>query len=153
MKELDEILYDALLADEDLMDATEGRIESTCFEVSPDEQDNTQLPCIIVMDDELQNSGATKDSCWESEEDRVQASVEIDGRSPREVKRLRRMVRRAIASHIQAMAENDEETLSLQNVQCNGIAWDWMKPCYHTTITYVCDINNHLNDDEQEDNE
>ena len=49
MKELDEILYDALLADEDLMDATEGRIESTCFEVSPDEQDNTQLPCIIVM--------------------------------------------------------------------------------------------------------
>ena len=152
MKELDEILYDALLADEYLMDATEGRIESTCFEVSPDEQDNTQLPCIIVMDDELQNSSATKDSCWESEEDRVQASVEIDGRSPREVKRLRRMVRRAIAIHIHAMAENDEETPSLQNVQCNGIAWDWMKPCYHTTITYVCDINNHLNDDEQEDN-
>ena len=42
MKELDEILYDALLADEDLMDAPEGRIESTCVEVSPDEQDNTQ---------------------------------------------------------------------------------------------------------------
>lgn len=153
MKELDEILYDALLADQDLMDATEGRIESTCFEVSPDQEDNTQLPCIIVTDDELQNSDNTKDTCWESEEDRVQASVEIDGKSPREVKRLRRMVRRAVASHIRTLADNDEEKPSLQFVQCNGIAWDWMKPCYHTTITYVCYINNHLNDDEQEDNE
>ena len=153
MKELDEILYDALQADEDLMDVTEGRIESTCFEVSPDQEDNTQLPCIIVMDDGLQNSDNTKDTCWESEEDRVQASVEIDGRSPREVKQLRRMVRRAVASHISTLAENDEDIPRLQSVQSNGIAWDWMKPCYHTTITYVCYVNIQLNEDEQEDNE
>lgn len=153
MKELDEILYDALLADQDLMDATEGRIESTCFEVSPDQEDNTQLPCIIVMDDGLQNTDATKDTCWDSEEDRVQASVEIDGKSPREVKLLRRMVRRAVASHIRTLADNDEEIPSLQSVQCNGIAWDWMKPCYHTTITYVCYVNNQLNDDEQDNDE
>lgn len=153
MKELDEILYDALLADQDLMDATEGRIESTCFEVSPDQEDNTQLPCIIVMDDGLQNTDATKDTCWDSEEDRVQASVEIDGKSPREVKLLRRMVRRAVASHIRTLADNDEEIPSLQSVQCNGIAWDWMKPCYHTTITYVCYVNNQLNDDEQDNEE
>ena len=48
---LDEIIYNALRADADLMTAVGGRIVSTCFEVSPDEQDNTPLPCIIVMDD------------------------------------------------------------------------------------------------------
>jgi hypothetical protein len=31
-------------------------------------------------------------------------------------------------------------------VQTNGIAWDWMKPCYHSTITYQCDVVNELYD-------
>lgn len=139
---LDEILYNALNADETLMQAVGDRIVSTCFEVGPDEQDNTQLPCIIVTDDGIQNTPDTKDCNWEASEDRVQASVEVDGRSPKEVKQLQQMCRQAIADYIRTMANNDEEIPYLESLQSNGIAWDWMKPCYHSTLTYNCIIDN-----------
>ena len=144
---LDEIIYNALRADADLMTAVGGRIVSTCFEVSPDEQDNTPLPCIIVMDDGLQNQPEMKDSMWEATEDTVQASVEIDAPSPREVKQLIRMCRKAIADHIRQLDDDDEEVPYLQSVQSNGIAWDWMKPCYHSTLTYNCTIDNDYEQD------
>ena len=144
--ELDELFFNALMADADLVLAVGGRIESTCFEVSPDEQDNTPLPCIIVTDDGLTNNLTTKDTEWESDEDRVQASVEVDGRDPKEVKRLIRMVRKAIANYIESLADKGEEIPCLQSVQTNGVAWDWMKPCYHSTITYQCDVPNDLYD-------
>lgn len=142
--ELDELFYDALMADSELVAAVDGRIISTCFEVSPDEQDNTQLPCIIVTDDGLTNTPSTKDAEWESEEDRVQASVEIDAESPKAVKQLLLMVRRAIKNHVASLASQDEDTPCLQNVQTSGVAWDWMKPCYHETISYQCDVTNDL---------
>ena len=142
MTALDEILYNALKADETLMQAVGDRIVSTCFEVGPDEQDNTQLPCIIVTDDGIQNTPDTKDCNWEASEDRVQASVEVDGRSPKEVKQLQQMCRQVIADYIRTMANNDEEIPYLESLQSNGIAWDWMKPCYHSTLTYNCIIDN-----------
>lgn len=142
--ELDELFYDALMADSELMEAVDGRITSTCFEVSPDEQDNTQLPCIIVTDDGMTNSPSTKDAEWESEEDRVQASVEIDAESPKAVKQLLLMVRRAIKNHVASLASQDEDIPCLQNVQTSGVAWDWVKPCYHETISYQCDVTNDL---------
>ena len=40
---------------------------------------------------------------------------------------------------------------NLQSVQTNGVAWDWMKPCYHSTVSYQCDVENGLYDDEQEE--
>ena len=142
--ELDELFFNALMADADLVLAVGGRIESTCFEVSPEDQDNTQLPCIIVTDDGLTNNLTTKDTEWESDEDRVQASVEIDAESPKRVKQLIHMVRKAIANYIESLADNGEEIPCLQSVQTNGVAWDWMKPCYHSTITYQCDVQNDL---------
>lgn len=149
--ELDEILYNALVADATLTAYIGGqdRITSTCFEVSPDEQDNTPLPCIIVTDDGLQGGDSTKDDEWEPYEDNVQASVEVDAESPKEVKKIIRMVRRAIAVHINTLAAQGKDIPHLQNVQTNGVAWDWMKPCYHETISYQCKVNNDY-DDEQE---
>lgn len=142
MIELDEILYNALKADADLMQAVDGRIVSTCFEVGPDEQDNTELPCIIVTDNGFNNQPLTKDTTWESWSDAVQAGIEVDGRSPREVKTLRRMSRRAVAAYIEQLADSGEEVPILDGVQSNGVAWDWTKPCYHSTITYNCSITN-----------
>ena len=144
--ELDELFFNALMADADLVLAVGGRIESTCFEVSPDEQDNTPLPCIIVTDDGLTNNLTTKDTEWESDEDRVQASVEIDAESPKRVKQLIQMVRKAIANYIESLDDKGEDVPCLQSVQTNGVAWDWMKPCYHSTITYQCDVVNELYD-------
>lgn len=149
MKELDEILYDALRADESLMEAVGGRIVSTCFEVGPDGQDNTPLPCIIVTDDGWQNQPATKDDDWETDEDRVSASIEVDAESPKEVKRIVSMCRRVVAAYIAQMKNNEEDTPELDSLQASQLSWDWMKPCYWQTLTYNC-ITNNIDEDEQD---
>ena len=141
---LDELFFNALMADADLVLAVGGRIESTCFEVSPDETDNTLLPNIIITDDGLTNQPVSKDVEWESREDRVQASVDVAAEDPKQVKQLIGMVRHAIANYIQALDDQGEDIPYLQSLQTAGVAWDWMKPCYHDVITYTCDVPNQL---------
>ena len=149
MKQVDEIIYDAIRADATLMEAIGGRVESTCFEVSPDEADNTPLPNIIVTDDGFQNQDKTKDSVWEGDEDSVQATVDIAAESPNDVKRLIRMVRRAISRYIVQMYQNGEETPELDNLTSDGLLWDWMRPCYYQKLTYNCSTKS-TTDDEQD---
>lgn len=144
--ELDEIFYAALTSDEGIMTATGGRIISTCFEVSPEKDDNTPLPYIIITDDPFTNEQGTKDTIWESNQDSVQAGVEISAISPKEVKRLRRMVRKAINDYISTMEGDIPELQSLTN---EGIQWDWMKPCYWDKLHYQCVVEN-IEDDEQD---
>ena len=141
---LDELFFNAIMADADLVLAVGGRVESTCFEVSPDETDNTLLPNIIITDDGLTNQPDSKDVEWESREDRVQASVDVAAEDPKQVKQLIGMVRKAIANYIQALDDQGEDIPYLQSVQTAGVAWDWMKPCYHDVITYTCDVQNQL---------
>jgi hypothetical protein len=143
---LDEIFFNAIMADADLVLAVGGRVESTCFEVSPDDADNTLLPNIIITDDGLTNQPDSKDVEWESREDRVQASVDVAAEDPKQVKQLIGMVRQAIANYIQALDDQGEDIPYLQSVQTAGVAWDWMKPCYHDVITYTCDVPNQLYD-------
>lgn len=138
MKQVDEIIYDAISADEDLMTAIGGRVVSTCFEVSPEEADKTQLPYIIVTDDGFQNQIESKDEGWEGSEDRVQAGVEVAADSPKEVKRLIRMVRQAVNAYIEQMWDDGEDIPELDSLSSDGLAWDWMKPCYYQRLSYQC---------------
>ena len=142
--ELDELFFNALMEDADVVLAVGGRIESTCFEVSPDDTDNTQLPNIIITDDGLTNQPDTKDAEWESQIDRVQASVDVAAEDPKQVKQLITMVRKAIANYVKAEYEKGEEIPNLRSVQTTELAWDWMKPCYHKAVIYQCDVVNEL---------
>ena len=153
MKTVDEIIYDAITADETLMAITGGRVVSTCFEVPPIEDDNTPVPNIIITDDGFQAEIFTKDDIWDSDTDRVQATVDIAGKSPEEVKTLARMVRKAVNDHIHAMYELGQDIPSLQSLTSDGIAWDWTKPCYHQNLYYTCDVAVNLDADNTEDNE
>ena len=144
--ELDELFFNALMADAEVVLAVGGRIESTCFEVAPDEKDNTKLPNIIIMDDGLTNQPTSKDMEWEADEDRVQASVDVAAKNPKQVKQLIRMVRKAIANYIKGMDDKGEEIPYLQSLQTTGVEWDWMKPCYHSVMIYQCDVENKLYD-------
>ena len=144
--ELDELFFNALMADAEVVLAVGGRIESTCFEVAPDDKDNTKLPNIIIMDDGLTNQPTTKDIEWEADEDRVQASVDVAAKNPKQVKQLIRMVRKAIANYIKSMDDKGEEIPYLQSLQTTGVEWDWMKPCYHSVMIYQCDVENKLYD-------
>ena len=71
----------------------------------------------------------TKDTEWESYEDRVQASIEVDAKSPKQVKQLLSKARHSVAAYIRTMAQGGNEVPSLESLSGNGIAWDWMKTC------------------------
>ena len=139
MKELNDILIDALAADEEIVALTGGRIYDTCIEVPPTLDDNTPVPYIIVTDDPYSNDTGTKDDVWESDTDRVQCSIEIAEKTPSAVRELRRKVRKAIGQYMQTL----EEPPYLVSSSNDGIAWDWLKPCYYDRLHYQCDVNIH----------
>lgn len=143
MKTLAEIFFDAIRADNSIMDIIDGRVTSTCYEIPPDEMDNTPIPNIIITDDGFQNNNSTKDDVWESDEDGVQATVDIAAESPFEVTRLVTKVRKAINDYITEMYEAGNEVPELQqgSPSSQGIQWDWMKPCYFQKISYSCLIH------------
>lgn len=141
MRNVDKIIFDALRADEDLMRAVGCHIVSTCFEVSPTEADNTPLPNIIVTDDGFQNQQTSKDNVWEACEDRVQVGVDVAAKSPREVQHLIRVCRKAISRYVIQLYNEGEEIPELDALTSDGLAWDWMKPCYHQALTYSCTTN------------
>ena len=146
--ELDEIIYNALTADTQVMSAIGGRIKSTCIEVPPTDEDNTPLPYIIIEEESSQNDQGTKDDVWESDVDIVNVGVIVSATSPKAVKRLRRMVRKAVGSYIESMTE---DIPYLRSLSWEGIAWDWTKPCYYDTLHYQCDMVIKEEENEQED--
>jgi hypothetical protein len=153
MLRLDEIFYKAITADADLMQAVGGRVKSTCFEVSPEDTDNTPLPYIIIIDEGKAPAQTTKDDEWMPSQWRVGAGVEVGAKSPNEVDALVMKAMKVIAEYISTLAGQGEEIPYLNEgfPQTQGIAWDWTKPCYFDVARYQCDVDN-TNDDEQESN-
>ena len=142
MLRLDKIFFDALTANAELMQAVKGRVKSTCFEVSPEEKDNTPLPYIIIRDEGKSPARSTKDDEWMPSMWQVGAGVEVGAESPNEVDALVMMAMRAIADHMQTLAEQGEDIPYLNEgfPQTEGVAWDWTKPCYFDLAHYQCEI-------------
>ena len=150
MLRLDKIFFDSITADADLMQTVGSRVKSTCFEVSPDEQDNTPLPYILILDEGKAPAQTTKDDEWMPSQWRVGAGVEVGAKSPNEVDALMMKAMKAIAAYISTLASQGEEIPYLNEgfPQTQGVAWDWTKPCYFDVAHYQCDVNYY--DDEQE---
>ena len=146
MKQVDELIYEAIKADETLMAIIGGRVVSTCFEIPPDELDNTDVPNIIITDDGMQNNVTTKDCVWEGGEDQVQVTVDIAAASPSEVKQIMRMVRKAVEVYMASLG-NDMPTLV--SLTAGELAWDWMKPCYYKPLIYQCITKADIEDEEE----
>ena len=162
MKKLNEIIYDAISADETLMakiayakqtGGTGYAIKSTCFEVPPEELDNTPLPNIIITNDGFQAQIFTKDDIWDSDTDTVQATVDIAANSPEEVEQMIDMARKAVNDYIHTMYESGQDIPTLKSLNSDGVQWDWMKPCYYQKLYYTCDVAVDLDADNTEDNE
>ena len=160
--ELDEIIYAAITANETLktlcgwQPATgstpevKPRIKSTTFEVPPNKEDNTQVPYIVIYEEQCQNDQGTKDDVWECGSDIVNVGVEFAGNVPAEVKRIRKLIRKSIDSYVKS---NETDIQSLRAINYDGIQWFWEKPCYYDTLHYSCDMVNDLNDNEDEQEE
>ena len=56
-------------------------------------------------------------------------------------KRLIKMVRQSVASYIEQMYDDGEDIPELDSLSSDGLAWDWMKPCYYQRLTYQCITN------------
>lgn len=146
MKQVDELIYEAIKSDETLMAIIGGRVVSTCFEIPPDELDNTDVPNIIITDDGMQNNVTTKDCVWEGAEDQVQVTVDIAAASPSEVKQIMRMVRKAVEVY---MASLGNEMPTLVSLTAGELAWDWMKPCYYKPLIYQCITKADIEDEKE----
>ena len=144
MLRLDKIFFDAICADSDLMTVIGGRVKSTCFEVSPDDQDNTPLPYIIVIDEGKQPAQTTKDDEWLPSLWHVSAGIEVGATSPNEVDTIIMKAMQAIANYIQTLYSQGENIPYLNEgfPKTDGVAWDWSKPCYFDTAHYQCDVTN-----------
>lgn len=138
MMELDEIIFNALTADQVLATETGGRIKGTCIEVPPTGDDNTPIPFIVIYESPSQNDTGTKDNVWESNVDIVNVGVEVSAISPREVQRLRKRIRSAVESYMESM----ESPPYLRSISWDGVQWDWTRPCYFDTIRYQCEMFN-----------
>lgn len=138
MMELDEIIFNALTADQVLATETGGRIKSTCIEVPPTDDDNTPIPFIVIYESPSQNDTGTKDNVWESNVDIVNVGVEVSAKSPREVQRLRKRIRSAVESYMESMVSPPY----LRSISWDGVQWDWTRPCYFDTIRYQCEMFN-----------
>ena len=142
MLRLDKIFFDAITADAELMQAVGGRVKSTCFEVSPDEKDNTPLPYILILDEGKQPAQTTKDDEWMPSVWRVGAGIEVGAKSPNEVDALTVKAMQAVANYIHTLASQGEDIPYLNEgfPQTQGVAWDWTKPCYFDVAHYQCDV-------------
>ena len=147
MKTVDELIYEAITSDGTLMEITGGRVVSTCFEIPPEQDDNTDVPNIIITDDGFQNNVTTKDCVWEGGEDQVQVTVDIAGNSPQEVKQIMRRVRKAVEVYMASLGNAMPELVSLTSGE---LAWDWMKPCYYKPLIYTCVTKADIEDEESD---
>lgn len=162
MLRLDKLLFDAITSDSELMEicgyvapsssdpGKPARIKSTCFEVSPEETDNTPLPYITIIDEGKAPAQTTKDDTWMPYQWRVGAGVEVGAKSPNDVDAIMMKAIKAVADYVQTLQGVDIPYLNEGFPQTKGISWDWTKPCYWDIAHYQCDID-YTTDDEQDE--
>jgi hypothetical protein len=154
----DSIFITALQSNTDLLEAlgyveatetSEGapaRLYCTAIPLPDEDADNVPVPYVIVTFDGLTNDQGTKDDRYESEYDTVNIGVEVTARNINELHELTQMVRDTILSYLR---ENDTAIMDY-NFAAQQIQFDSLKPCYWQVLTYQCDVENHINDNDDE---
>ena len=150
----DSIFITALQSNGDLMEALgydaqtgePARLYCTAIPLPDEDAENVPVPYVIVTFDGLTNDQGTKDDRYESEYDTVNIGVEVIARNINELHDLTQMVRDTILSYLR---ENDTAIMDY-NFAAQQIQFDSLKPCYWQMLTYQCDVENHLNDNDDE---
>lgn len=123
-----------------------ARLYCTAIPLPDEDAENVPVPYVIVTFDGLTNDQGTKDDRYESEYDTVNIGVEVTARNINELHDLTQMVRDTILSYIR---ENDT-AITDYNFAAQQIQFDSLKPCYWQVLTYQCEVENHLNDNDDE---
>jgi hypothetical protein len=150
----DSIFITALQSNSELLEALgydpetgeNARLYCTAIPLPDEDADNVPVPYIIVTFDGLTNDQGTKDDRYESEYDTVNIGVEVIARNINELHDMTQMVRDTILSYLR---ENDTAIMDY-NFAAQQIQFDSLKPCYWQVLTYQCDVENHINDNDDE---
>ena len=150
----DSIFITALQSNSDLLEelgydpetGEPARLYCTAIPLPDEDADNVPVPYVIVTFDGLTNDQGTKDDRYESEYDTVNIGVEVTARNINELHDMTQMVRDTILSYLR---ENDTAIMDY-NFAAQQIQFDSLKPCYWQMLTYQCDVENHLNDNDDE---
>lgn len=123
-----------------------GDVYNTSIAVPDEDLDNTPLPYVIVSYDGMQESDATKDDTFGSDEDRVQVSIDIVASTREEVGTLAVMVRDTIRDYFTAHEGDDSDAdyaliPNCMEMSAGQVMYDWLKPGYEQVLTYQCDTN------------
>ena len=142
----DSIFIAAIQSNPALVERIGGRLYGTAIPLPDEDAENVPVPYVIVTFDGLTNDQGTKDDRYESEYDTVNIGVEVTARNINELHELTQTVRDTILSYLR---ENDTAIMDY-NFAAQQIQFDSLKPCYWQVLTYQCDVENHLNDNDDE---
>ena len=142
----DSIFVDALKSNAALVERVGGRIYGTAIPLPDEDADNAPVPYLIVTFDGLNNDIDSKDDEMESDTDKVNISIEVVGETLSKLHELTQAVRDTVRDYL---ATNDTIITEYQ-FGAHAIQFDSLKPCYWQMLTYQCDVEN-LMDDEQEE--
>lgn len=145
----DSIFVTALKSNEQLMEAVGGSIYGTAIPMPDEQLLNAELPYIIVTFDGLTNGGQTKDHYYEGNTDEVRIGVlvaasELDG-----LYALTEEIRRTILRYV---LDNETDILDY-HFSAEEITYDSLKPCYWQNLNWVCDVQNHVYERADDNNE
>ena len=140
----DSIFVDALKSNAALVESVGGRIYGTAIPMPDEDADNAPVPYLIVTFDGLNNDVDSKDDEMESDTDKVNISIEVVGETLAKLHELTQAVRDTVRDYL---ATNDTDiTEYLFGAQ--AIQYDSLKPCYWQVLTYQCDVENLMNDEQ-----
>ena len=140
----DQVFYNALRQNADLMAMVGGRIENTSIPVPDDDLANQPLPYIIITYDGMQNEGFTKDDDYEGNTDKVQIGIEAAASDRETLGDIMQSVRATVKEYF-ANAEEGSDDYNLvplcYALKATPVVYDSLVPCYYQSLQYECDTN------------
>lgn len=137
----DKFFFKAIAADATITEATGGRIYNTADDSVENEED-TQVPYVIITNQGGQNVVEDKDDAGESGTDQENISIEIAATSREELYGIAKAVRLAVKDAFADSAElgaDGEPGIFDYQVSWGPINFDEWKPCYWLVLNYVCE--------------
>ena len=140
----DQVFYNALKSNTELVTKVGGRIENTAITVPDEQLLNQPVPYIIITFDDLKNEGFNKDNSFEGDIDKVWIGIEIAAEDRETLGDIAQAIRQTVKSYFLSTEHSkDDYDLVPENYEFSAskIQYDPIKPCFWQRLHYECDTN------------
>ena len=140
----DQVFYNALKSNAELVKTVDGRIENTSIPVPDEQLLNQPVPYIVITFDDLKNEGFTKDNSFEGDTDKVLIGIEIAAEDRETLGDIAQAIRQTVKTYFLS-TEHAKEDYDLvpedYEFSASKIQYDPIKPCFWQILSYTCDTN------------